>query len=299
MGYTGLAGTDRSPTRYTPIVRTPMKHTPTRPRRRRSAPDSRPVLIAVFLSVLVWAAPLAAQEFSAAESRRILSRADALVSYPGDDYSAEYTVTEVRPGESTSRTAFVMFRRDAAESYTILIQEPAQDAGKGYLRIDDNLWLYDPTARRFTVVSASDRFQNTGVRNSDFNRSTLAQDYRIVGHETEQLGAYMTDVYDLEALHDDVTFPGMRIWIDQNDLVRKFEDYSLSGRHMRTTAIPSYRQLGDRYVPVRIVIQDELRGREVDGRFRRQRTMIEVAKPSFQDVPDMVFTRTFLERVGD
>ncbi len=53
------------------------------------------------------------------------------------------------------------------------------------------------------------------------------------------------------------------------------------------------------YVPVRIVIQDELRGREVDGEFRNQRTMIEVEKPSLQEVPNMVFTRTFLERAGD
>ncbi len=263
----------------------------------RAAPFIARALVVGLLIFAPLAAP--AQEFSAAESRRILERVDALVTYPEEDFSAEYTVTEVRPGQSTSRTEFVLFRRDRADSYTILIQEPAQDRGKGYLRIDDNLWLYDPVARRFTVVSASDRFENTGARNSDFNQSTLADDYRIVGHTTEQLGAYQTDVYDMEATHDDVTFPFMRIWIDQNDLVRKFEDYSLSRRHMRTTAVPNYRRLGDQYVPVRIVIQDELRGREVDGRFRNQRTMIEVEKPSLQEVPNMVFTRTFLERAGD
>jgi len=251
------------------------------------------------LASLVAMAPAGAQELSRAQSRAILERVDALVTYPGEDFSAEYTVTEIRPGESPSRTVFVLFRRDAAASYTILIQEPTQDRGKGYLRIDDNLWLYDPVARRFTVVSASDRFENTGARNSDFNRSTLADDYRITGSDREQLGAYSTRVYDLEAIHDNVTFPIRRIWIDQNDLVRKVEDYSLARRHMRTTAIPNYQELGDRYVPTRIVIQDELRGREIDGQFRNQRTMIEVARPSFQEVPDMVFTRTFLERVGD
>lgn len=266
-----------------------------------TAARAQPLAALAVAVTLLAAAPLAvqAQELSTEESRRILERVDALVTYPEDDFSAEYTVTEVRPGESTSRTKFALFRRDRADSYTILIQEPAQDRGKGYLRIDDNLWLYDPVARRFTVVSASDRFENTGARNSDFNQSTLAEDYRIVDHTTEQLGAYETDVYDMEATHDDVTFPFMRIWIDENDLVRKFEDYSLSRRHMRTTAVPNYRRLGDQYVPVRIVIQDELRGREVDGEFRNQRTMIEVEKPSLQEVPNMVFTRTFLERAGD
>ncbi len=239
------------------------------------------------------------QAISREQGRQILRRADALVTFPGDDFSAEYTITEVRPGEGTSRTEFVLFRRDRVNSYTILIREPAQDRGKGYLRIDDNLWLYDPVARRFTVVSASDRFQNTNARNSDFTQSTLADDYRIISHTTEQLGVYRTDVYDLEAIHDNVTFPKMRIWIDQNDLVRKFEDYSLSGQHMRTTAIPEYRTLEDRFVPVRIVIQDELRGRTIGGRFRNERTLIEIQRESLQEVPDMVFTRTFLERAGN
>jgi hypothetical protein len=260
-----------------------------------------PLLLFSLLSHFILTPPgfLTAQSFSRAESREILARVDDLVTYPERDFSGEYTVTEVRPGEGQSRTVFVMFRRDRNETYTILIQEPSQDRGKGYLRIGGTLQLYDPVARRFTSVSARDRFEGTGARNSDFTQSTLAQDFTIVGHTTAQLGSYATDVYDLEAIHDDVTFPRMKIWIDENDLVRKAEDYSLSGRHMRTTAIPNYRQLDDRYVPVRIVIQDELRGREVDGRFQHQRTLIEVAKPSFQELPEMVFTRAFLERAGD
>ncbi len=260
---------------------------------------ARVAMASVLSVLLVSGTGLSAQEISRADSRRILRRVDELVTYEGQDFSAEYTVTESRPGEPASRTVFVLFRRDSAESYTILIREPAQDQGKGYLRIGDNFQLYDPVARRFEVIRASDRFENTGARNSDFNRSTLGDDYRIVSESREQLGAYATTVYDLEATHDEVSFPYRRIWIDTNQLVRKVEDYSLSRRHMRTTAIPNYQALGERYVPTRIVIQDELRGREIDGTFRHQRTLIEVARPSFQEVPDMVFTRTFLERAGN
>ena len=234
-----------------------------------------------------------------AEGRRILARVDTLVNHEDHDFSAEYTVVEERPGQGTQRTVFVLFRRDRLDRYTILIQEPVQDAGKGYLYNGATLSLYDPVARRFSVVTASDRFQSGNARNSDFSRSTLAEDYRIVGVSSEQLGAYRTTVYDLEATADDVGFPRMRIWIDGNDLVRKLEDYSTSGQHMRTTAIPRYTQLGDRFVPVGIVIQDELRGRTIDGEFRHERTVITVAKPSLQPVPDIAFTRAFLERVGN
>lgn len=257
----------------------------------------RIVIIVAALAAVAMVLP--ADDFDPDEGRRILQRIDSLVSYEESDFSAEYTVTQERPGQGQSRTKMTMFRRDRENRYTILIMEPAADRGKGYVRIGENLWLYDPADQRFTRTSARDRFENTNARNSDFTQSTLAEDYRVVGHVREQLGAYDTDVYDLEAVTDDVTYPKMRIWVDQNGLVRKFEDYSLSGQHMRSTAIPRYRRLGDQFVAVQIVIQDELRGREVDGEFRNERTIVTVDKPSLREVPDMVFTRSYLERVSN
>ncbi|MDA3938093.1 MAG: outer membrane lipoprotein-sorting protein [Spirochaetia bacterium] len=258
-----------------------------------------PTLVAFTLLMTHFSMSLAfGDEFSLEESRLILSQVDNLVSYEGKDFSGEYTITDIRPGEGTSRTKMTMFRRDSVVSYTIIIMEPQSDKGKGYLRQGDKLWLYDPIPRRFTVISARDRFQNSNARNTDFTKSTLAEDYRIVGHSTGQLGAYKTDIYDLEAITDDVSFPKMKIWIDQDKLVRKFEDYSLSGRHMRTTAIPKYTRLQESYVPVQIVIQDEVRGRELNGKFEHQRTVISVEKASFMDIPDMVFTQAYIERVS-
>ncbi len=232
------------------------------------------------------------------DSRAILEPIDDLVSYQENDFSAEYTITQERPGEGRNVTKAYMFRRDSQNKYLILIREPADERGKGYLRLDDVLWLYDPADRRFSSTSPRDRFQNTNARNSDFTQSTLADDYEIVGQSEEQLGAYETRVYDMEATHDDVTFPKMRLWVDENDLVRKYEDYSLSGELMRTTAIPSYRRLGEQFVPVEIVIVDALAGREIDGRFRNERTIISIDRPSLGELPDRVFTRSYLEQVS-
>ena len=228
----------------------------------------------------------------------ILEKVDALVSFPDSDYSAEYTITQDKPGQGTSVTKSVIFRRDIDNKYLILITEPLVDKGKGYLKIGNNLWLYDPVDRRFNITSAKDRFQNSNARNSDFTQSTLALDYRIVGNFKQKLGAYNTTVFDLEALHDNVTYPKMKIWVDENNLVRKFEDYSLSGQLMRTTAIPRYKTLDNRYVPVQIVIVDALAGRTVNGVFKNERTIITVAKPSLMELPDMVFTQAYLERVS-
>ena len=159
-------------------------------------------------------------------------------------FSAEYTITQYKPGQGTSVTKIAMFRRDIADKYLILILEPEVDRGKGYLKIANSLWLYDPVSRRFNVTSARDRFQNSNFRNSDFTRSTLAQDYEIVEESQAQLGVYNTSIYTLEAIHDEVAYPTMKIWVDENKLIRKFEDYSLSGQLLRTTAIPTVSSCG-------------------------------------------------------
>jgi len=257
------------------------------------------VLVFLIVSLFLLGMVAAAQTHAnTPNSRQTLEPIDALVSYHNNDFSAEYIITQYRPGQGNRVTKAYMFRRDREDKYLILIQEPAVDRGKGYLKIGNVLWLYDPVDRRFNSISARDRFQNTNARNSDFTQSTLAQDYEITSQRQESLGAFSTTVYEMEATHDDVTFPRMKLWVDENNLVRKFEDYSLSGQLMRTTAIPSYRRMGEQFVPVQIVIEDALAGRTIDGEFRRERTVIAVAKPSLREVPDMVFTQQYLERVS-
>lgn len=250
--------------------------------------------VVVFIVLAVSSAAFAQQGGDAR-----LEAIDQLVSYPENDFSAEYTITQYRPGEGASAIKAFVFRRDSEDTYTILIWEPEVDRGKGYLKIGNVLWLYDPADRRFSTTSARDRFQNSNARNSDFTQSTLADDYRIIDETREQLGAYDTIVYELEAISDGVTFPRMKIWVDSDGLVRKFEDYSLSGQHMRTTAIPTYQRLESKYVPIEVVIVEELVGREVNGQFRNERTVITVARPSLGELPDMVFTQAYLERVSN
>ena len=254
------------------------------------------LLLVLTLALIGTAAlPLFAQSV---ESENILEEIDAQVSYLEQDFSAEYTVMQEKPGQGRSITRAAVFRRDREDKFVILILEPAVDKGKGYLKIGDTLWIYDPVSRRFNVTSAKNRFQNSNARNSDFTSSTLARDYRIIGQSTERLGVYDTRVYELESLHDAVTFPFMKIWVDENKLVRKFEDYSLSRQLLRTVAIPSYQRVGERFVPVHIVMVDALQGRTVDGVFRNERTIIQVAKPTLGQLPDLMFTQAYLERAS-
>ena len=255
----------------------------------------RPRLAGCLALIVSMLAPLSAQTTNSSEILRVI---DAQVSFLNQDFAAEYIVTQEKPGQGNSTTEAAVFRRDREDKFLILVLEPPSDKGKGYLKIGDTLWIYDPASRRFNVSSARNRFQNSNARNSDFTSSTLAKDYRIVAESAQKLGVYATRVYDLEAVHNEVSFPFMKIWVDENNLVRKFEDYSLSRQLLRTTAIPTYQRVGDRFIPAHIVIVDALQGRTVNGVFRNERTIIGVAKPTLNRLSDLLFTQAYLERAS-
>jgi outer membrane lipoprotein-sorting protein len=228
----------------------------------------------------------------------LLKNADALASYYDTDFSAEYTIVQEKPGQARSTTVAGVFRRDSRETYVIVILQPAISRGQGYLKQGNTLWFYDPESRRFNTTSSVERFQNTNARNSDFTRSTLADDYRITAGEDAALGRFRCRILTLESVTTDVTYPRMKVWISDDGLVRKTEDYSLSGQLLRTSAFPDYYQIGRRFVPKRVLFVEELRGAVINGKFVNEKTQITINKPSFEKAADSVYSKTFLESVN-
>ncbi len=229
------------------------------------------------------------QAAGAEDFKTILQKVDELASYKNSDFAAEYTIVEDKPGEERSKTVAVVFRRDALEKYVIVIMEPQINKGEGYLKVEDALWLYDPESRRFNYTSSKDRFQNTNARNSDFTQSTLAQDYDVESGEQVKLGRYNCWKLHLVANNDKVTYPIMDIWVDEDYLVRKTDDYSLSGQRLRTTAFPSYQKVDGAYVPHKFVLLEIL---------EQEKTQITISKVSFDSLPDTTFSKQFLEKVN-
>lgn len=256
----------------------------------------RTTFYALFIATVAALSPLVAQNGDA--PTRLLKEVDALVTFTDTDLSAEYLIVKKDPGGAQSTTRAVMLRRDRTDQFLILILEPAIDKGKGYLKQGDMLWLYDPVGRSFTYTSAKERFQNTSVRNSDFNRSNYSSDYRVVSSRAERLGKFNCTVLDLEATNDRVSFPKMRLWVSEDKLVRKSEDYSLSGQLMRTTAIPTYQRVREKWVAASLVIQDHLKSKSIAGKVEYERTSVTVSKPSLKTLPDSVYTKAYLERVA-
>ena len=247
------------------------------------------------LSILFF---LTVTSLHAVSDQELLAKVDSLVSYYGVDFSAEYTIVQEKPGQGLSTTVAGVFRRDSKETYVIVVMEPLISKGQGYLKQGKTLWFYDPQSRYFNTTSNADRFQNTNARNSDFTRSTLSEDYKVTAGEDATLGRFKCRLLTLEAITKDVTYPKMKVWISEDGLLRKTEDYSLSGQILRTSAIPDYYMIDGRYVPKQILFVDALQGVIIKGKFINEKTQISISRPSFGKLADSIFSKTFLETVN-
>ncbi len=231
-----------------------------------------------------------------AQNNDILQKVDNLVSFAGNDLSAEYTITNKEPGGGVTKTVAAMFRRDADELFTILVLEPSSEKGKGYLKDQEVLWLYDPEDKSFTSTSTKNKFQSSGIRISDFNAVNYAKNYTIESQTKEKLGKFDCTVLELSALNSSVTYEKTKIWVSDDYLVRKIEDYSLSGQLMRTTAIPTYQKIEDKWIAKTIVIQDHLLYKVINNKTEYARSTITISNPSMEDLPALVYTKEYLQR---
>lgn len=241
---------------------------------------------------LILAAGFTAAVFAEPDFKTMLKEIDQLGSFNDTDFSCVYTFVSEKPGEETEVTQARMFRRDASEQFVMLILKPEYQKGQGYLKVDDNVWFYDPESRKFTHSSLKENVQNSEAKNSDLDSLSLAEDYEVESWEEGMLGNFSTYILNLKALNDEVTYPRMKIWVrTDSTIVLKEEDYSLSNRLMRTTYFPKYVKVGEKYVPSQILIVDNLQEGE--------KTQLTMKNPSTADLPDSVFSKAYIERVNN
>ena len=221
----------------------------------------------------------------------ILAKIDEQTNFKGDA-SAKVTIQAKKPGEDDNIMQAQYFRRDSANKFMILILKPEVNKGQGYLKIDSNIIFYDPESRKFSKLTGSGNFQDSNAKNSDFQASSLAQDYDIVESGREKLQAKDTWVLTVKAKTNDLTYPKRKVWIEvSTNLLLKSEDYSLSDRLMRTSLYGKYVNIDGKFLATRMRFEDNLKKGEV--------TDLILENPSLAPLPDAVFTQAYLEKVNN
>jgi len=240
------------------------------------------------IAVLAMAAGSAA---FAQDVTKILETLDAQSDFTGKDFAAVYTIVSQKPGEKDSVTQVRMFRRDSKKQFAMLVVLPEVNKGQGYLREDDNVWFYDPTSRKFSFSSIKENIQNSEAKNSDLTRKSILDDYEVTGTKEGTVGKIAVWIIDLKAKTSEVSYERSVMYVRKDKtMLLKQEDYSVSGRLMRTSLYPKYVELEGRLMPSQILIVDELNPGE--------RSQLTLTEQSLATLPDKVFTKAFLEQVN-
>jgi hypothetical protein len=249
---------------------------------------------ALAVAALLFAPPAHAAPLDAAGMKKALETIDYRQRNSGDYKSLVYLEQKQKDKTDVVQEAFV-YRRDADEKLMILFSKPKTDQGTGYLRLEKNLWFYDPTTGKWERRTERERIGGTDSRRADFDQSKLAVEYDPAYEAEQKLGAYQTHVLKLTSKPDiDVAFPVVKLWVDQDSgNVLKRQEFALSGKLMRTVYYPKWKKLyseskkADVWFPEEIRIFDEIE--------KSNSTLVLIKSVDLRPLDANMFTKAWLE----
>ncbi len=103
----------------------------------------------------------------------MLKAIDANGDFGTQDYSAVFTIVTQKPSEKDSVMQVKLFRRDEHDQMVWIMQKPEAQKGQGFLKVDENIWMYDPESGKFSHSTMKEQIQNSKAKSSDLKRTTL------------------------------------------------------------------------------------------------------------------------------
>ena len=244
--------------------------------------------------VLALLAPRLAAALSKAELIEILKAVDERQSNQGDWRNLIYMEQKEKDKVDVAYEALV-FRRSQDQKFIIVFTKPKASQGQGYLRIDKNLWFYDPSVGKWERRTERERIGGTNSRRSDFDESRLAQEYEPEDLGQEKLGAYTAQVMKLTGKPNiDLAFPVIKLWVDKETKnILKRQEFALSGRLLRTAYYSHWKKVyseskkSDTWYPEEMRFYDEVE--------KANSTLILVKSVDMKPLEANQFTKAWLE----
>lgn len=247
----------------------------------------------VHILVLLCVCVLVVNLSYAQDAQSIVARADALTR--GVTQQGTYTMTIVRPEWERSTT--FAFWSSGTELSFIRVLEPARDRGVAFLKRDREMWNFIPRVNRVIKIPPSMMLQSwmgSDFTNDDLvKESSVVDDYKhaLMGVDTLDSGVSwrisMTPLPETPVAWDRV-----EEWIRQSDFVPlKAQYFNERNEIVRTILFEDIRQVGDRVVPLRMVLTEETK----PGR----RTILQLDDVAFDEpIPDRIFSQQHLRSGG-
>ncbi len=226
---------------------------------------------------------------------------DAIVKHIDDsqrnsgDWKARVFIEQKEKDKADVVYDAVTYRRDADDKLMILFLRPKAEAGKGYLRIDKNLWFYDPRVGKWERRTERERIGGTDSNRADFDESRLVDEYDATFAGHGKLGKYEVHKLTLKAKPGvDVGYPKLELWVDAATRnVLKRLDFAASGKLMRKALYPKWRKVfsqskgADVWFPKEIYIFDMIE--------KGNKTSVLIKDVDLNTLPANIFTKAWLE----
>lgn len=214
------------------------------------------------------------------------------------DSRAQVTMTQQKPNQGAKVFDMVFYRRDKDNAFLIVFSAPEAEKGNGYLRIEDNFWMYRRNTRTFQHINRDESIGGSNASGEDFETRKLTELYAPAtdssGKElitADKLGAIPAWRFELKAKVADVSYPSRVMWVRQdNSLILKEDSYSNSKTLMLTSYYKKYTQVLGKYVAISMLFIDQFE--------KGNKTAVEISGIVTEKLDDKIFTKAYLENLS-
>lgn len=261
----------------------------------------------IFTSLLLSFAAYApsAKALTEEETKKVIFTVDEKQRNSGD-YASTVVIEEWEKKKGSDKSAkdpydlkkafeARVYRRDEDDQLIILFSKPKAEAGKGYLRKEKTLLLYEPSLGKWERQTERASIGGTGSKREDFDESRLSEEYTAKWIADEKLGKFDVHRIKLNVKSGfDVASPQVELWIDKaTQNVLKREESALSGKLLRRALYPGWEKRfskskgADVYVPKEIYAYDLLEDEKL--------TKVKLQNVNLDPLEKNMFTKAWIE----
>lgn len=155
------------------------------------------------------------------------------------------------------------YARGSTDAFTEYLY-PVREKGTKMLKLDDQLWIYTPSADR--IIKISGHMLRQSVMGSDLSyedfmtNESLEEDYKAVISGQDTVNGRLCWVLELTAVSDDASYFRQEVRVDKERfLILQASRFARSGRLLKTTKIEDVFKTAGRWYPRKITFKDELK----------------------------------------
>jgi hypothetical protein len=227
----------------------------------------------------------------------ILKKMDDLQKL-NEDVTAKVAIIQKDIEQGTKKMECIYYGRDADDLFLIIMTKPEAEKGNGYLKVEDNFWMYRRNTRTFQHINRDESIAGSDANAGDFEASKYLEHYAGMKDEKGQeiikktkLGKIPVYELEIKAKIPDVDYPKKILWVRQdNALPLKEQSFSLSGTLMYTHYFLKYSLVNRRYIPMKQLVIDEFE--------KGNKTLWEITNISFKPLENRVFSKGYLENLS-